>query len=127
MSKDKLNSEDVVNELSNGSVFFPNKASQKVSDQLKKSNHDTVIPRNHDTIIENIRKAVKSFGKEAATHRFTLEEKQKIADVIYTYKRHGMQTSENEITRIAINFVVNDHTKNGENSILGLVLKALNE
>src|SRR6266496_2496561 len=53
--------------------------------------HDTVIPRYHDTmqpryhattdtspkneLIETVRKSVKRIGKEAATHRFTLEEK----------------------------------------------------
>src|SRR5688572_9892506 len=37
--------------------------------------HDTVIPSYHDAIVETIRMAVKAFGKEAATHRFTPEEK----------------------------------------------------
>src|SRR5579859_7699590 len=42
--------------------------------------HDTMTPRHHDAIIELIRSAVKTFGKEAATHRFTLEEKKAVAD-----------------------------------------------
>src|ERR1700690_701551 len=49
--------------------------------------HDTTIPsmvsRPHDTIIELIRSAVKTFGKEAATHRFTPDEKKAIADIVY--------------------------------------------
>jgi hypothetical protein len=85
-----------------------------------------VIPRYHDAIIEQIRRAVKEFGKEAATHRFTLEEKKAIADVIYSYKRRGIRTSENEIARIAVNFVIDDYRENGENSILGKVLEVLN-
>jgi hypothetical protein len=88
--------------------------------------HDTVIPRYHDTIIEIIRAAVKQFGKEAATHRWTPEEKRAVANIIYTYKTQGIRTNENEIARIAVNYVVADFEANGENSILDQVLKALN-
>ena len=106
------------------------------------SNHDTVIPRHHDTmqpsnhdttmplpegdIFEVVRKAVKQIGKEAATHRFTLDEKNLLADIEYTYKRQGIRTSENEITRIAINYFIEDYRINGEQSILVKVLKRLN-
>src|SRR5687768_7533222 len=46
------------------------------------SNRDTTPPRHHATtvagyhatLVESIRAAVKLFGKEAATHRFTAEE-----------------------------------------------------
>ena len=72
-----------------------------------------------------IRKAVKEFGKEAATHRFTTDEKRLIADLVYTYNRQGIRTSENEITRIAVNFILQDHQENGESCILNLVLQAL--
>ena len=92
--------------------------------------HDTTIPsmvsRHHDTIIELIRSAVKTFGKEAATHRFTPDEKKAIADIVYTYKSQSIKTNENEIARIAINFVVNDYKENGENSLLSKAIKALN-
>jgi hypothetical protein len=107
------------------------------------SNRDTMIPSNHDTMvsryqdtttpqvygvaIELIRKAVKEFGKEAATHRFTEAEKKEIADLLYTYKNRGIKTSENEIARIAVNFVVEDYKVNGENSVLHKLLKALRE
>jgi hypothetical protein len=107
------------------------------------SNRDTTTPRNHDTtvsryqdtttprvhgvVIESIRKAVKEFGKEAATHRFTEIEKKEIADLIYTYKNTGIKTSENEITRISVNFVMEDYKENGENSVLHKILEALNQ
>jgi hypothetical protein len=52
-------------------------------------------------IFDVVRKAVKQIGKEAATHRFTLDEKNLLADIEYTYKRQGIRTSENELTRIA--------------------------
>ncbi|MCI0711196.1 MAG: hypothetical protein L0154_13645 [Chloroflexi bacterium] len=102
----------------------------KTDDTVLPRHHATVVdtmpPRDHDTMVETIRKAVKEFGKEAATHRFTAEEKKQIADLLYIYKQQGLRTSENEVARIAINFLLNDHRENGENSILYKVLKALN-
>ena len=89
--------------------------------------HDTTVARYHDTIIGLVRKAVKEFGKEAATHRFTMEEKQAVADLIYTYKSQGIRTSENEIARIAINFIVEDFKENGKNSVLDKAIRALND
>jgi hypothetical protein len=89
-------------------------------------NHDTTVSRYHDTIIELVRKAVKELGKEAATHRFTQEEKRALADIIYAYKNQGIKTSENEIARVAINFIIGDYKENGENSVLDRVLRALN-
>ena len=88
-------------------------------------NHDTMTPRYHDTIVELVRKAVKEIGKEAATHRFTAEEKKAVAGIIYAYRAQGLRTSENEIARVAINFIIHDYRENGENSVLGKVLKAL--
>jgi hypothetical protein len=90
-------------------------------------NHEIMVSRYHDTIIQLVRKAVKELGKEAATHRFTPQEKKAIAGIIYAYKSRGTRTSENEITRIAVNFIINDYKENGENSILDRALKALNE
>jgi hypothetical protein len=106
------------------------------------SNRDTVIPRHHDTMVssnrdttqptqeidifEVVRKAVKQIGKEAATHRFTLEEKNLLADIEYTYKRRGIRTSENEVTRIAINYIIEEYRQNGEESILAKILSRLN-
>lgn len=157
MSKKKLNTTMVLNELSGQSVYFqresPKVKSQgsktgakdnvnnprpnadtvdgsKVStshDDMPPSNHDTTVSRQHDTTTEIVRRAVKEIGKEAATHRFTPDEKRAIADLVYIYKRQGMRTSENEITRVAVNFILQDHSENGENSIIDRVLKALNE
>lgn len=95
-------------------------------DTTTPSNHETMPPRYHDTIIELVRKATKELGKEAATHRFTVQEKQAVADIIYTYKSQGVRTSENELARIAINFLIHDYKENGENSVLDKVLQALN-
>lgn len=90
-------------------------------------NHATVIPRYHDVVVEAVRKAVKEFGKEAATHRFTAEEKRVIRDIVYAYEGQGVRTSENEITRIAVNFLIGDYQDNRKNSLLDKVLRALNQ
>jgi hypothetical protein len=89
--------------------------------------HDTMTPRISDVTVGLVRKAVKEFGKEAATHRFTVAEKKELADLIYTYKKRGIRTSENEITRIAVNFIVEDFRENGKGSFLHKILEALNE
>lgn len=111
-----------------------NKNDQILHDTMTPRHHDTIIPFNHDTttpregsdIFEVVRKSVKQIGKEAATHRFTLEEKNAFADIEYTYKRQGIRTSENEITRIAINYFIEDYRQNGEDSLLANILKRLN-
>ena len=144
--------EKVKNPLPDSSISTEPETSKQKLEVTKKSkepktvetnNDDTVIPRHHDTMtpryhdtttpsihgvaIDVVRKAVKEFGKEAATHRFTVAEKKEIADLLYTYKNRGIKTSENEIARIAVNFVVEDYKVNGENSVLHKLLKALRE
>ena len=93
---------------------------------MQPRHHDATIPQADDDIFDVVRKAVKQIGKEAATHRFTLDEKNLLADIEYTYKRKGTRTSENEITRIAINYFIQDYRKNGEFSLLATIIKRLN-
>jgi hypothetical protein len=76
-------------------------------------------------VIESIRKVVKVPGKEVSFVRLTAEEKAHLADIVYTYKRLGKKTSENEINRIAVNFILEDYRANGEESILAKVIAAL--
>ena len=80
----------------------------------------------HDDPIEVVRKAVKPLGKEAATHRFTADEKDAIADIVYALKKKGITTSENEITRIAINYLILEYRQSKHTSILSRVLERLN-
>lgn len=95
---------------------------------------DTVIPRHHDTTtpwlhdtMARIRRAVKELGKEAATHRFTPQEKAAVGEIVFTYRQRGIRTSENEVTRIALNYLVEDYRAQGEQSILSQILKALHQ
>ena len=90
------------------------------------SPNDTMTPRYHDTTVETLRRAVKACGKEAATHRFTATEKGAIAEIVYACKREGLRTTENEITRIAVNFIIAEYQAKGESSLLVKVLRALN-
>jgi hypothetical protein len=107
---------------------------QDSSDTMVPRHHDAMISSTHDTatpfaqqdILEVVRKSVKQIGKEAATHRFTADEKAVLADIEYTYQRQGIKTSENEITRIAINYLTEDYQRHGEQSILAKSLKRLN-
>lgn len=95
------------------------------------SNHAAMSPRHHDTVtpatLETIRKAVKQIGKEAATHRFTEDEKRAIAEIVYTYERQGYRTSENEITRIAIHWLLQDYHIHGVQSVLARLLEILHK
>ena len=76
-------------------------------------------------VLETMRKAVKEFGKEAATHRFTEAEKRALAEIVYTYERQGYRTSENEITRIAIHWLLQDYYQSGTQSVLARLLESL--
>jgi hypothetical protein len=75
--------------------------------------------------VDAIRKVVKRPGKEVVYVRLTPEEKGQLADVVYTYKRQGVRTSDNELGRIAINGLLADYQENGEGSLLAKVLAAL--
>ena len=94
-------------------------------------NHDTTASRNRETVasdaVQRIRKATRQVGKEAATYRFTQEEKEALADIVYSYGRLGLKTSENEVVRIGVNWLLGDHGALGEKSLLHRVLKALKE
>ena len=76
-------------------------------------------------VVATIRKIVKVPGKEVAYTRLTPEEKAQLADIVYTYKRQGQRTTENEVQRIALNYLLSDYHERGERSVLAQVLAAL--
>ena len=76
-------------------------------------------------LVEAIRKVVKVPGKEVSFVRLTQDEKDQLTDIVYTYKRRGRKTTENEINRIAVNFILKDYRTNGQASVLARVLEAL--
>jgi hypothetical protein len=91
----------------------PDEATQKVDDSPSES------------LLESVRKAVKLIGKEVTYIRLTPEEKRQMTEMVYTYKQKGIKTSENELGRIAINFLVADYRQKGETSVLARVLASL--
>ena len=89
------------------------------------SKQDSMIASKQDNLIETIRKTVKKVGREVSFVRLSPEEKNQLTDIVYTYKRHGKKTSENEVSRIAINFMLEDYKANGKKSVLAKVIEAL--
>ena len=119
--------EQVVQEAASPPSRVASNPAERDSPPELETSHGIVVPRYRDTTIERIRKAVREFGKEAATHRFTRDEKLAVADIIHALKVQGLKTSENEIARIAINFLILDYRQRGVDSILTKTIKALKE
>ena len=90
----------------------------------------STLADNQDDIVETIRKTVKQVGKETMFVRLTADEKHQVTSIVYAlnemYRGEGRKTSENEIGRIGVNFLLEDYKANGEQSILAEVLAALN-
>ena len=78
-------------------------------------------------LLKPLRQAVRRIGKEASTYRFTREEKDQLSETIYAQGRAGIRTCENEIVRIAVNWLMEDQRARGERSVLAQALKALRE
>jgi hypothetical protein len=85
--------------------------------------HDTVIPRHHDTtkvdvassikrdlydeeLLGKVVAQVKLVGTVAATYRFTQEEKSRLGMAVFNLLSGGVRVSENELVRIALNFLL---------------------
>src|SRR6266496_1284052 len=96
-----------------------NPASLQTSNQTSShdSKHASTLAAQPD-IIEIIRKIVKTPAKEEVLYvRLTKEEKNQLGDIEYTYGRQDIETSGNELGRIAVNFLIADYQTNGVNSI----------
>lgn len=94
------------------------------------STHASKNASTPDNLIETIRKTVKQIGKETVFLRLTTQEKRDISAVVYSlneiYSGEIRKTTENQIGRIGLNFLLEDFKERGENSILASVIKALN-
>ena len=101
-------------------------AKEKVSSVSEHGADDaSTLTRYPDSMIGAIRKTVRSVGREVSFCRVTHEEKKRLMDVVYTYRRQGVKTSENEVKRIAVNFLLEDYQANGRASVLARVIDAL--
>jgi hypothetical protein len=113
-----------VSGLAESPLFQKKDADSKIPGSLS-SNHAAMLPDKHDDVIEQIRQAVRQTGKEAGTYRITREEKKALLEICYSHRLDGIRTSENEITRIAINYLIHDHKSNAKDSILERVIEAI--
>jgi hypothetical protein len=90
---------------------------------------DSMLASNQDDIVETIRKTVKQVGAKTLYIRLTSEEKQELASIVFgfneVYSGEGRKTSENEIGRIALNFLIEDYRARGKESMLAKVIAAL--
>ena len=127
MSKKPIDTTHLQNELEGASLFFPTQGKQPASQPIsqQESKPASTLASTANDIIARVRKTVRSTGKEVSFVRLSPEEKRLLADIVYTYKRQGVKTSENEINRIAINYLLEDYQDNGQNSILAQVIEAL--
>ena len=110
--------------LAESPLFQKKDADSKIPDSLS-SNHAAMPSDKHDAVIEYIRQAVRQTGKEAGTYRITREEKKALLELCYSFRLAGIRTSENEITRIALNYLIHDYKSNKKNSILERVIEAI--
>lgn len=141
--KKKLNTDAIMNELRGASVFFPPAPELHevqappviefpvpTSPKLPPTSHTSERPSRqasqHDSLLAEIRRTIKVQGKEVSYVRLTQEEKNQLADIIYSYKRQGVKTTETEISRIAINYLVEEFKINGQASVLARLLVLLN-
>ncbi len=152
--KKQLDAANIINELRGQSAFFPAKQSEQPAQKQEQFSQEpeplqtaptstTIINPLHasekasndaskhaSTLAEGIdfkaiHKTLKYIGKEVLYVRLTLEEKNQVADIEYTYQRQSIKTSGNEIGRIALNILLADYKANGEQSILAKMLAEL--
>jgi len=104
----------------------PKKKKQKVTESKKASvqsrEQASKLASYHASVLAKISKAVREIGKEVSYTRLTQEEKRRLLDVIYSFKSTGIKTTENELMRIALNFLLEDYDLQKKGSILHKIL-----
>lgn len=80
--------------------------------------------RGTDDLVDALRRAVMQENKYAANYRLSQTEKEALADMIYALNKQGLKTTEIEIARVAINWLINDYNERAEESVLVKVLES---
>lgn len=96
-----------------------------LSDSVQDSHAASELASYPTAIVETIRKTVKTPGREVSFIRLSAHEKAALSELVYTFKRQGQRTTETEISRIAVNFILDDYQQHGSQSLLACVLAAL--
>lgn len=87
--------------------------------------HAIMTPRYHDSMIAPIARSVRNVGKEVCTYRLTQREKTALVEIIYHFRMRNCRLSENEIARIAINFLIEDLKANKNACMLSSIVEAM--
>lgn len=98
----------------------------KVQASSKASSQASKLAIEPTDSFERIRRAVKEIGKESGGYRFSAVEKEQLADTVYAFRKQGVTTDQNQIVRIAVNYLLEDLKENGDTSILAETLERLN-
>lgn len=128
----KINTNSVESELSSSAFFSPQiikpknlNKSEKLPAITRISDKDSMLTSYQNPIIEKIRKSVKDLGKEVTFVRLTENEKDRLIDLVHLLKKKRKDTSENEVARIALNYLLDEYDANKNESILSKVIDAL--
>jgi hypothetical protein len=108
----------------NKSATFERYAERKHATMTPR-NHDSLTPRYHDSTIATIAKSVREVGKEVCTYRLTQKEKTALIEIIYHFRMRNCRLSENEIARIAINFLIEDFKADKKDCMLSSITEAM--
>lgn len=88
--------------LADNPLFIsPSKKKRNESQQL-----GIKVSSNHNATIAKIARIIRKKGTNASTYRFTSSEKQSLLKIIYKFRRQEIKITENDIVRIAINFLI---------------------
>ena len=87
--------------------------------------HTTMTPRYHDSMTATITKSIRETGKEVCTYRLTQKEKTSLVEIIYHFRMRNCKLSENEIARIAINFLIEDFKTDNKDCMLSIIAEAM--
>jgi hypothetical protein len=87
--------------------------------------HAIMTSRYRDSMIAPIARSVRDVGKEVCTYRLTQKEKTALVEIIYHFRMRKSRLSENEIARIAINFLIEDFKSNKNTCMLSSIVEAM--
>ena len=87
--------------------------------------HAIMTPRYHGSMTATIAKSVREVGKEVCTYRLTQKEKTALVEIIYQFRMRNSRLSENEIARIAINFLIEDFKADKNTCMLSIIVEAM--
>jgi hypothetical protein len=99
--------------------------SERMRTTMTPHKHATMTPRYHDSMTAMITKLIRETGKEVCTYRLTQKEKTALVEIIYHFRMRTFRLTENEIARIAINFIIEDFKADKKDCMLSSIVEAM--